>query len=453
MFESGLLVDDRYRLEAPIASGGMGQVWRATDTVLGRTVAVKLLHRFVDETARARFRDEARAMAALGHPGVAGVYDYGETAGADAYIVMACVEGRPLSQRIAEAGRLGAAETASVVAQAARALQAVHDAGVVHRDVKPGNLIVEPGGAVVLIDFGVAVTAGAPGHTGIHEVVGTALYMAPEQVTKQDLTPATDVYALGAVAYHCLAGRPPFESGSAVDVALSHLRDEPDPLPDDVPAGLAHVVETAMAKDPARRYPTAAALAEAVENNTTVETAPVVAAAVPAEVPPVEAPPVETPPVETPPVEERPAPGRRVRHAVGALALGVATLVASLALADPTGGTTPTTDRPAPPASTGGTRPAATGTDAGGAEPSTTGDSPTATPAPTGAPVDVGGPDPTPPSAPTGDPTPAPDQGQDQEQEPDDEPDPEPSATSEPTTEPDEPETPTEPVEPSGEPR
>ncbi|MEV0721116.1 serine/threonine-protein kinase, partial [Asanoa sp. NPDC050611] len=265
MFTPGLLVDDRYRLDAPIADGGMGAVWGATDTVLGRGVAVKLLHGMVDDTARARFRSEARAMAALRHPGVADVYDYGETELPDgtsvAYIAMARVDGEPLSRRIASAGSLDAAETRSVVAQAARALQAVHDAGVVHRDVKPSNMIVEPDGTVVLIDFGVAVTAGAAAQTRADEVVGTALYMAPEQVTKDELTPATDIYALGAVAYHCLTGAPPFAGGNAVTVALRHLQDDPPPLPAEVPAALRHVVETALAKDPAGRFPSAAAMA------------------------------------------------------------------------------------------------------------------------------------------------------------------------------------------------
>ena len=231
MLEPGALLDDRYRLLERIAAGGMGEVWRGTDDLLGRTVAVKLLHRrLVDDAGfGARFRGEARAMAALHHPGVADVYDYGETAvpGDDdraVYIVMAWVKGQPLSERIAEAGRLDAATTASVVAQTARALQAVHDAGVVHRDVKPANLVVEPDGHVVLIDFGVAVTEDAAPLTAVNEVVGTALYMAPEQISKQKITPATDIYALGAVAYHCLAGHPPFPGDNALTVALQPPR-------------------------------------------------------------------------------------------------------------------------------------------------------------------------------------------------------------------------------------
>ena len=356
MFDPGLLVNDRYRLDASIAAGGMGQVWRATDVVLGRTVAVKLLRELVDETAQARFRNEARAMAALQHPGVAGVYDYGETELPDgttaAYIVMACVDGQPLSKRIAEAGRLDLTDTVSIIAQAARALQAVHDAGVVHRDVKPANMVVEPDGTVVLIDFGVAVTADAAGQTRADEVVGTALYMAPEQVSKQELTPATDIYALGAVAYHCLTGAPPFDGDNAVAVALRHLQDEPQPLPDGVPASLRQVVMTAMAKDPAQRYATATAMADAVGNSQTEASTAVLRAHV---VPPTTEEPPRTP------------PSRRRRRAVGALLVGVVTLLTVLALADPTGIIPLPGDRPQPPPATGGTKPSADTDPAGGA--------------------------------------------------------------------------------------
>ncbi|WBB71164.1 serine/threonine-protein kinase [Micromonospora sp. WMMD812] len=254
-----------------IAGGGMGDVWRAVDETLDRCVAVKLLHpRLVSDAGFGeRFRREARAMAALRHPGVAQVYDYGEMSlpgGPDlAYIVMECVQGQPLSERIAEVGRLDTAEALSVAAQIARALQAAHDAGVVHRDVKPHNLIIEPDGHVVLVDFGVAVTQGATSLTAANQVVGTALYMAPEQVAKNATTPAIDVYALGAVVYHCLAGRPPYQGDNAVAVALRHLEDEPPPLPEDIPAEVRELVATAMAKEPTHRFRTAGAMAAAAQ--------------------------------------------------------------------------------------------------------------------------------------------------------------------------------------------
>ncbi|MEH0829494.1 MULTISPECIES: serine/threonine-protein kinase [unclassified Micromonospora] len=268
----GQLVGDRYRLVEKIASGGMGDVWRAVDETLDRCVAVKMLQSglVTDAGFGERFRREARAMAALRHPGVAQVYDYGEMSrpGAPvlAYIVMECVQGQPLSERIAEVGRLGTAETMSVAAQTARALQAAHDAGVVHRDVKPNNLIIEPDGHVVLVDFGVAVTQEAASLTGANEVVGTALYMAPEQVSKNETTPAIDIYALGAVVYHCLAGGPPYQGDNAVAVALRHIEDEPPPLPEDVPAEVRQLVATAMAKEPTHRFPTAAAMATAAQD-------------------------------------------------------------------------------------------------------------------------------------------------------------------------------------------
>ena len=181
---SGDLLGDRYRLDDRIAGGGMGDVWLGTDTVLGRRVAVKMLHarQAGDALFQTRFLHEARSMAALHHPGVAQVYDYGETGDDDgAYLVMAHVDGQPLDERIAAAGRLDPAETVSIVAQAARALHAAHTAGIIHRDVKPGNLIVQPDGTVVLVDFGVARSPESVDLTGVGEVVGTALYIAPSR--------------------------------------------------------------------------------------------------------------------------------------------------------------------------------------------------------------------------------------------------------------------------------
>jgi serine/threonine-protein kinase len=263
----GDVLDGRYRLDQLVASGGMGDVWRATDTVLGRAVAVKLLHadRAADTGFQARFRHEARSMAALHHPNVADVYDFGETEDGSGYIVMAFVDGQPLSERIATAGRLDVATTMAVVAQAARGLHAAHRAGIVHRDVKPANLVVRPDGTVVLVDFGVARSPSSTVLTGVHEVVGTASYLAPEQVTKAPTGPATDIYALGAVAYQCLAGHPPFLGDNPVTVAMHHLHDDPPPLPADVTPAARDLVSRAMAKDPADRFPSAAAMAEAAD--------------------------------------------------------------------------------------------------------------------------------------------------------------------------------------------
>ncbi len=269
MLSAGHLLDNRYRLDERIATGGMGDVWCGTDVVLGRVVAVKVLRTAMldDPEFAARFYGEARMMAAFRHPGVVEVYDYaeaGDSGGPEkvAYLVMAFVEGEPLSNRVKQ-GPIPVDETLSIVAQAADALHAAHEAGIVHRDIKPGNLIVKPSGAVILIDFGVARSNAMTSMTGLNAIVGTALYMAPEQVAKGNLTPGTDVYALGAVAYHCIAGYPPFDGDNALQVALRHLEDEPEPLPSYVPFEVRELIARAMAKQPADRFASAAEFAEA----------------------------------------------------------------------------------------------------------------------------------------------------------------------------------------------
>ncbi|RSM68823.1 serine/threonine protein kinase [Actinoplanes sp. ATCC 53533] len=272
MLSSGSLLDNRYRLDERIATGGMGDVWRGTDVVLGRTIAVKVLRTamLADPEFAARFYGEARMMAAFRHPGVVEVYDYsaGDRNDEDncAYLVMAYVDGEPLSARLKDQGRLGVAETMSIVSQAAEALHAAHENGTVHRDVKPGNLIVKPNGTVILVDFGVARSAAVTSVTGLNAIVGTALYMAPEQVAKGNVTPATDVYALGAVAYHCIAGNPPFDGDNALQVALRHLEDEPEPLPENlVPPAVRELISRAMAKQPEDRFSNAAEFAAAAQ--------------------------------------------------------------------------------------------------------------------------------------------------------------------------------------------
>jgi len=243
-------------------------VWRATDLRLGRTVAVKVLlpSLLTDPDFRKRFAAEARILAAFRHPNVVDVYDYGETETKDgnaAYLVMAYVHGEPLSDRLVAAGTLPPAETLSIVAQAAEALHAAHASGVVHRDVKPGNLIVEPGGRVMLVDFGIARSAAITAITQANAVPGTALYMSPEQVQGKPVSPATDIYALGAVTYQCLSGAPPFDGPDAIAVAVRHLNDDVPPLPDTVPAPTRALVERALSKNPDERFPTAAAFAVA----------------------------------------------------------------------------------------------------------------------------------------------------------------------------------------------
>src|SRR5262245_49849704 len=263
MISPGTILGGRYRLEERIASGGMGDVWRCVDDVLGRTVAVKILLPSLLEEAgfTERFRVEARTMATINHPGVVDIYDTGSDPAAGAYLVMEYVEGDALSRTLAKVGRLTPARTMALVAQAADALYAAHEKGIVHRDVKPGNLLVRPNGTLVLTDFGIARSAGAAQLTAAGSVLGTASYISPEQAMGQPATPLSDIYALGVVAYQCLAGRRPFEGENPLEIAMRHVRENPPPLPPDIPAPVRTIVERAMAKDPASRWPTAAAFA------------------------------------------------------------------------------------------------------------------------------------------------------------------------------------------------
>jgi len=263
---------NRYRLRSHIATGGMGEVWRADDTVLHRPVAIKVLARNLanDPTFLDRFRQEARNTAALAHPGIAGVYDYGEVEPADsgappesAYLVMELIDGRPLSDLLAEQGRLPVDRTLEVVEQTAGALQAAHSAGVVHRDVKPGNILVQNDGVVRITDFGIARAANAVPLTRTGTVLGTAYYLSPEQAEGRDATPASDLYSLGVVAYECLAGRRPFVHDNPVSVAMMHLNEAPAPLPVDVPEPVRRFVDRLLAKRPAARFATAAEVAAA----------------------------------------------------------------------------------------------------------------------------------------------------------------------------------------------
>jgi tRNA A-37 threonylcarbamoyl transferase component Bud32 len=249
---------DRYQLQQLIAVGGMGEVWRATDSLLGRAVAVKVLkpEYAADPHFLERFRSEARHTASLSHPGIANVFDYGEV-GDKAYLVMELVAGEPLSAILGRDGRLTPASTLDIVGQAALALQAAHDAGVIHRDVKPGNILIRPDGVVKVTDFGIARAVDAAPVTQTGMVVGTAAYLSPEQASGRATTTASDVYSLGVVAYECLAGVRPFQADSAVGVAMAHATATPPALPKDVPALVSDFVMRAMEKEPERRQPSA----------------------------------------------------------------------------------------------------------------------------------------------------------------------------------------------------
>jgi eukaryotic-like serine/threonine-protein kinase len=262
MISPGVTLGGRYRLDERIAGGGMGDVWRGTDEVLGRTVAVKiLLPALLDEPGFAeRFRGEARTMATVNHPGVVDVYDYGSDQQL-AFLVMEYIEGDALSRTLSRVGRLTPARTMALVAQAADALQAAHAKGIVHRDVKPGNLLVRPNGTLVLTDFGIARSDMVGQLTMAGSVLGTASYISPEQASGSVATAASDVYALGVVAYQCLSGHRPFDGATPIEIAMKHVRDTPRPLPADIPPAVRAIVDRALAKDPAARWATASAMA------------------------------------------------------------------------------------------------------------------------------------------------------------------------------------------------
>ena len=256
---AGQKIDDRYLLERRIAVGGMGEVWEASDTRLGRGVAVKVLRPELgdDPEFLHRFRIEARTVASLDNPGIAAVHDYGEDEGPNgrrtAYLVMELVRGEPLSTIISR-GPIDTDETLRLIEDAAWALQAAHERGFVHRDVKPGNILVRTDGVVKLTDFGIAKAADAVPVTRSGMVMGTAHYIAPEQASGAEAGPASDVYSLGIVGYECLAGHRPFRADSAVAVAMMQVREAPPPLPASVPAGARELIEAALVKDPTQRY-------------------------------------------------------------------------------------------------------------------------------------------------------------------------------------------------------
>ena len=254
-------------LEERLAVGGMGEVWRARDEVLGRGVAVKILRLELapDAAFQARFRAEARTAAGLSHGGIAAVYDYGEAL-QSAFLVMELVPGEPLSAMIAREGALGTDRTLTIVAQAARALHAAHLHGVVHRDIKPANLMVTPELRVKITDFGISRPRDHEPLTATGQVMGTAHYLAPELARGEVATPLSDVYALGIVTYECLAGWRPFEGDNQVAVATAQLTQQPPPLPETVPLPVRQLVASAMAKNPHARPQGAKAFALALED-------------------------------------------------------------------------------------------------------------------------------------------------------------------------------------------
>jgi serine/threonine protein kinase len=260
--QPGDVLSERYCLERRVASGGMADVWAAKDEVLQRNVALKVMRPDPqhEELFALRFRDEALHSAALNHTNIATLFDYGEDDGI-AFLVMELVDGKPLSQVLREHGPLPADQVRSILGQCALALGVAHEARVVHRDVKPANILLREDGLVKLTDFGIARAVDASGHTRAGDLLGTPSYISPEQALGRPATGASDLYALGVVGHELLRGAKPFEKPTPIATAMSHLHEPPPPLPDDVPEDLAGVIEDLLAKDPQDRPENARAVA------------------------------------------------------------------------------------------------------------------------------------------------------------------------------------------------
>ena len=263
---SGLTFGGRYQLSSRVAIGGMGEVWQATDLVIGRTVAIKILkdEYLGDPGFLERFRAEARHAALVNHEGIANVFDYGEEDGS-AYLVMELVPGEALSAILERERVLSSDRVLDIVAQTAAALQAAHAAGLVHRDIKPGNLLITPDGRVKITDFGIARIADQVPLTATGQVMGTVQYLSPEQASGHSASPSTDLYSLGIVAYESLAGRRPFTGESQVAIAMAQINETPPELPATVADPVRNLVYACLAKNPADRPASAAHLARAAQ--------------------------------------------------------------------------------------------------------------------------------------------------------------------------------------------
>jgi serine/threonine-protein kinase len=248
----GETIGGRYRLEQQLGAGGMAQVWLAHDTQLDRHVALKLLGADADPQ---RFEREAQAVASLSHPNICRVYDYGSAEGRP-YMVFEHLPGGTLEDRLAAGKPLNDAETERIAADVAAGLAHAHDRGLIHRDLKPMNIVFDEEGRAKIADFGIARMTGKDTLTDAGTLMGTAAYMSPEQAQGEDVTPASDVYSFGVILYRMLTGRLPFESASAVEVLRRQLQEEPPPLAavrPQAPAALAAVTESSLAKNPQER--------------------------------------------------------------------------------------------------------------------------------------------------------------------------------------------------------
>src|SRR4051794_37712735 len=273
----GTLLSGRYRLDAQIGAGGMSTVYRAFDTVLERPVAIKIMHREIASNSEQleRFRREARAVAQLNHPHIVTVIDAGEDEGTP-YIVFEFVDGETLKERIRRCGRLAIPEAVAYAIEISRALGAAHERGIVHRDIKPQNVLIDPEGSAKVTDFGIARTLEEEGLTADGRVLGTTDYVSPEQALGHPVTGQSDIYSLGVLLFEMLVGDVPFRGDNQVAVAMKHVHQE---LPDvqllrpEVSAALAAVVDRATAKDLQRRYLDASSLVTDLEDVLAIEAA------------------------------------------------------------------------------------------------------------------------------------------------------------------------------------
>ena len=256
----------RYRLIKRIAIGGMGEVWEAKDEVILRNVAIKILKPEYtgDPGFLERFRTEARHAAKVNHEGIADVYDYGEDSG-NAFLVMELVPGESLATILEKEKSLAPNRVLEIVAQTARALHEAHSAGLVHRDIKPGNLLITPTGEVKITDFGIARVADQVSLTATGQVMGTVQYLAPEQATGKPATPATDVYSLGVVAYEAISGKRPFSGETQMAIALAQINEPPPPLDESIDEAIRKLILDCLQKRPSERIGSALELAQRAE--------------------------------------------------------------------------------------------------------------------------------------------------------------------------------------------
>ena len=260
------LYGGRYRLIRRIAIGGMGEVWEAKDEVILRNVAIKILkpEYMGDPGFLERFRTEARHAAKVNHEGIADVYDYGEESG-NAFLVMELVPGESLATILEREKSLAPNRVLEIMAQTARALHEAHSAGLVHRDIKPGNLLITPSGEVKITDFGIARVADQVSLTATGQVMGTVQYLAPEQATGKPATPATDVYSLGVVAYEAVSGKRPFTGETQMAIALAQINEPPPPLDEAIDQVVRDLIFDCLQKRPAERIGSALELAQRAE--------------------------------------------------------------------------------------------------------------------------------------------------------------------------------------------